>query len=62
LAAFVGVLYALWLGSSFGPPPPNATTLAASAFGIWLFPVWAWWVDRHRIVVEYESASVAGAA
>jgi membrane-bound metal-dependent hydrolase YbcI (DUF457 family) len=50
LAAFIGVTYAIWLGSSFGPPPPNAAALAATAFGIWLFPVWAWWVDRHRVV------------
>jgi membrane-bound metal-dependent hydrolase YbcI (DUF457 family) len=54
LAALVIVLYAIYLGSSFGPPPPNAAALAATAFGIWLFPVWAWWVDRHRTIAEYQ--------
>jgi membrane-bound metal-dependent hydrolase YbcI (DUF457 family) len=50
LGLFVVMAYALYLGSSFGPPPPNVSALTATAFGLWLVPVWAWWADRHRTI------------
>jgi membrane-bound metal-dependent hydrolase YbcI (DUF457 family) len=28
--------------------PPSVTAVAVSAMGMWLFVLWAWWVDRHR--------------
>jgi hypothetical protein len=31
-----------------GPPPPNERALALTTLGIWLFVLWAWWIDRHR--------------
>jgi hypothetical protein len=50
-------LYALWsllillcllyLGSTFGPPPPDTRTLAFSALAIWLTVPWAAWADRQ---------------
>jgi hypothetical protein len=50
--------YALWsllsllivgyLGSIFGPPPPNVHVLAMTALGIWLTVPWATWADRRR--------------
>jgi hypothetical protein len=53
--------YALWslliflilayLGSIFGPPPPNVHVLALSALGIWLAIPWVAWADRHRSLV-----------
>ena len=45
LVALLGVLY---LGSLFGPPPPNPQALAWSAMAIWLIVPWAAWADRHR--------------
>lgn len=30
--------------------PPGATAVAASALGLWLFVLGAWWVDRRRRV------------
>lgn len=42
------LLGVVWLGSSFGPPPPNVTVLAWSAMIGWLFFAWAWWGDSHR--------------
>jgi len=51
LASLVVVTLAIYFGNSLGPPPPSASLLTASAFGLWLVPFWAWWVDRHRIVV-----------
>jgi len=48
LGAFVAVLAGLYLASVFGPPPPDARTLALSGLAGWLFVPWAWWIDRHR--------------
>lgn len=48
LWSLLGLLAAIYLGSVFGPPPPNVHALAFSALGIWLTVPWAGWVDRHR--------------
>jgi hypothetical protein len=48
LWSLLGVLAVLYLGSVFGPPPPNARVLAFSALAIWLTVPWAAWADRHR--------------
>ncbi len=42
------LLLVIYVSSSFGPPPPDARTLAISALTLWIFVPWAWWVDRHR--------------
>ena len=47
--SFVLVLMGSYLANAFGPPPPSATFLAWFGLGLWLFPFWAAWVDRHRI-------------
>ena len=49
LVAFFGLSY---LGSDFGPPPPNWQALAWVGIASWILPFWAGWVDRQR-----ESAS-----
>ncbi len=43
-----GVLLVVFLGVSFGPPPPNVMALAISALAGWLVVAWAYWVDAHR--------------
>lgn len=48
LAAFVGLMTAIYISNILGPPPPNATAVATTALGLWLFPVWSWWFDAHR--------------
>jgi hypothetical protein len=45
LVAVLGIIYA---GNLAGSPPPSSTAVAALALAAWIFPVWAWWVDRHR--------------
>jgi hypothetical protein len=45
LVAFLVVVYA---GNLTGPPPPSATAVAGMALAAWIFPLWAWWADRHR--------------
>ena len=41
------LLFLLYLGSVFGPPPPDTRVLAISALAIWLTVPWAAWADRH---------------
>lgn len=48
LWVFVVVLSGLWLAGTFGPPPPDVTTVAIGALVAWLMVPWAWWIDRHR--------------
>jgi membrane-bound metal-dependent hydrolase YbcI (DUF457 family) len=47
LWAYIIVLAIIYLGSE-GSPPPSEKALAWTALGLWLFPPWAWWVDKHR--------------
>jgi hypothetical protein len=42
----------IYMSGLVGPPPPNETVLAWVALGVWLFPLWAGWIDRHRAVVR----------
>jgi membrane-bound metal-dependent hydrolase YbcI (DUF457 family) len=51
LAAFVGLLAAIYVASVFGPPPPSVTVLAVSGLLGWLFVAWAYWIGRHRAAV-----------
>ena len=46
--AFVLVLYAIYLANAFGPPPPDIRAVAWAGMGLWLFVLWAWWLDRNR--------------
>jgi len=45
---YTAVLLAMYVASVFGPPPPDPRSLAIFALGLWLFPAWAAWIDRHR--------------
>jgi membrane-bound metal-dependent hydrolase YbcI (DUF457 family) len=47
---FVTVLILFYLFTFFGPPPPNEKALAWGSLSMWLFVVWAYWLDRHRLV------------
>jgi len=38
-----------YLAAAFGPPPPSARTLAYGGLALWLLPLWAWWIERHRV-------------
>ncbi|HUJ01938.1 MAG TPA: hypothetical protein VLY46_16970 [Usitatibacter sp.] len=41
-------LAAMYLASVFGPPPPDAATIAWADQGQWLIVLLAYWIDRHR--------------
>jgi membrane-bound metal-dependent hydrolase YbcI (DUF457 family) len=45
LITFTGVI---WVSGPFSPPPPNASMVGTVAFAMWLFPLWATWIERHR--------------
>ena len=44
----IGFLLVIYLGSLFGPPPPNVSTLAWVGQSQWLLIMWGYWIDRHR--------------
>ena len=41
----LGLFYAMTV---FGPPPSNVDFIKYGGLTGWLFPVWAWWIDRNR--------------
>lgn len=46
--ALVVLLLIIYAGNLAGSPPPSSTAVAAVALAAWVFPLWAWWIDRHR--------------
>jgi hypothetical protein len=40
---------AVWVSGPVSPPPPSETAIAVVALAMWLFPLWGWWIERHRI-------------
>jgi membrane-bound metal-dependent hydrolase YbcI (DUF457 family) len=40
------VMLVIYFGNTFGPAPPSSAAVAWSANGIWLFVLWAYFVDR----------------
>jgi hypothetical protein len=52
LWSLVGVLLLIFGGNASSPPPPNTQMVAVLALAALLFPLWAWWVDRHRGTTE----------
>jgi membrane-bound metal-dependent hydrolase YbcI (DUF457 family) len=49
LWTMIAFLMAIYVAALFGPPPPNASAVAMAGHLSWLFVVWAYWVDRHRV-------------
>jgi hypothetical protein len=47
-AGLVAFLYLVYVANAFGPLPPSANAVAASALALWLIPLWGWWIERHR--------------
>ena len=50
--ALVGVLAVVYMGHTFGEPPPSVTILAVTAQMQWLLIAWAFWADRHRVATQ----------
>jgi hypothetical protein len=49
LWALIVVLVAIYFSALYGPPPPNTQAVAVAGHLLWLFVIWAYWIDRHRI-------------
>ena len=49
LYGLIVVLVAVFFAALYGPPPPNPATVAIGGHLAWLFVLWAYWVDRHRV-------------
>ncbi|MBL7994709.1 hypothetical protein JNM05_05005 [bacterium] len=49
--SLLSVLLLIYISNFLGPPPPNEFALTVVANAAWLFVIWAYWVDRHRIAV-----------
>jgi membrane-bound metal-dependent hydrolase YbcI (DUF457 family) len=48
--ALIVVLSAFYFAALYGPPPPNPSAVAGAGHLMWLFVIWAYWVDRHRTI------------
>jgi hypothetical protein len=48
--SFIALLFLIYLINIFGPPPPSEKAVAWGSLSLWLFVVWAYWLDRHRLV------------
>lgn len=44
-----------------GPPPPSPAAIGAAGLLMWLFPLWAWWIDRNRATVPRDEDAVVPA-
>ena len=50
LMALIATLGAIYFAALYGPPPPNAAAVAMAGHLSWLFVLWAYWIDRHRVL------------
>ncbi len=44
-------LTGIYVANVAGPPPPNSSVIAVAGNASWLFVIWAYWVDRHRLSI-----------
>jgi hypothetical protein len=56
LVAFLSISYAANLSAA---PPPGPTAVAAVGLLAWLFPLWAWWVDRNRTMASARDDTIS---
>lgn len=49
---FLGTLGVIYAASVFGPPPPSVQAIAIAGLLGWLLVAWAYWIERHRAVVD----------
>ena len=45
LVAFTGLI---WVSGPWSPPPPNSSMVGMVGLAMWIFPLWAAWIERHR--------------
>ena len=45
----IACVLAIYCANVAGPPPPDAGMIAVAGNAAWLFVLWAYWADRHRV-------------
>lgn len=48
--AMIIFLAIIYISNIFGPPPPSVKAIAWAGELQWLFVIWAYWVDKNRIL------------
>lgn len=46
--SLIGFLLFIQVLSFFGPPPPDVNSVAWGANMVWIFVIWAWWIEREN--------------
>jgi hypothetical protein len=46
--ALVLLTTGIWVSGPFSAPPPSEGAIAVVGLAMWLFPLWGWWIERHR--------------
>jgi hypothetical protein len=54
LYALIVFVVAIYFAALYGPPPPNTASVAVAGHLQWLFVIWGYWVDRHRLPVTID--------
>jgi hypothetical protein len=47
--ALVAFLAVIFFANAYSPPPPDVNAVAWGSLAAWVFPLFGWWVDRHRV-------------
>jgi hypothetical protein len=47
--ALVLLTTAIWISGPYSPPPPSVTAIAGVTLALWMYPVWAQWIEWHRL-------------
>jgi hypothetical protein len=53
----IGFLLIIQAMNFFGPLPPDAVSVAVGANFIWIFVIWAWWIEREKSVKPFASST-----
>jgi hypothetical protein len=53
--SFILVILLIYFMNAFGPPPSDASSIAILGNAAWLFIIWPYWINRHRIVTSSET-------
>ena len=52
LVALLLLSAGVWVTQPWSPPPPSALAVAWGGLVLWLLPLWAGWIERHRVAAS----------
>lgn len=56
----IALMLVIQVANAMSPPPPSVNMVGWGAMAAWLFPLWAWWADRHRERIGVEVVDERG--